>query len=91
MEVLLQVRLDSISTQQITVIIPSRVYDGTLLGMRQLINEIPEVKQDVILVPLNLYGKHWVGLMIKKDQDKINIMYMDSEQNSTSAPFAGPI
>jgi ankyrin repeat protein len=38
-----------------------------------------------ILVPLNLYGKHWVGIAAEKSAGKINLIYMDSEQQEMPA------
>lgn len=35
---------------------------------------------DILLVNLNLYGKHWVGIALDRNADEINIQYMDSEQ-----------
>ena len=32
------------------------------------------------MVILNLYGKHWVGIAVDKNEHEINFHYMDSEQ-----------
>jgi hypothetical protein len=81
MEILLKLRLESINAKDVIVVHPTDIYDGTLSRMKQLINQILEIKQDIILLPLNLYGKHWVGITIQKNQNGINIIYMDPEQN----------
>jgi hypothetical protein len=82
-ETLLKLRLDSINAKDVIVVNPTDIYDDTLSKMQQLLNQIPEIKQDIILIPLNLFAKHWVGITIQKDhQNGINIIYMDPEQNS---------
>lgn len=36
---------------------------------------------DIVLVPYNLYGTHWVGMIFEKTDDNVVIKYMDSENN----------
>ena len=35
--------------------------------------------KDTLLVPYNIHGKHWVGMVAKKINDVVEITYMDSE------------
>jgi hypothetical protein len=35
-----------------------------------------------LLIPLNLYGKHWVGMTIEFADGRIKVTYMDSEGNA---------
>lgn len=36
----------------------------------------------VIILPLNLYNKHWVGIAINAHEGRIDITYMDSQQKA---------
>ena len=38
-----------------------------------------------LLIPVNLYGKHWVGMVLESADSKIKVTYMDSEGNSMPA------
>ena len=38
-----------------------------------------------LLIPVNLYGKHWVGIVVESADGKVKVTYMDSEGNSMPA------
>ncbi|WP_341760877.1 DnaJ domain-containing protein [Candidatus Tisiphia endosymbiont of Thecophora atra] len=85
MEALLQLRLESANLDKYKIISPNYVWEGFEDEGEKLINEIIsnlKATKDRLLVPLNLYGKHWVGIVIEKTASDINIIYMDSEQNT---------
>jgi energy-coupling factor transporter ATP-binding protein EcfA2 len=39
------------------------------------------MENNTVLVPCNLYGKHWVGLVFEKADKEVIVRYMDSENN----------
>lgn len=81
MEQLLKLRLDSIGVEKVKVVNPNYVWDDSIANAERLSNEIitASIDHDKVLVTLNLYGKHWVGIAL--DKSKAEISYMDSEQN----------
>lgn len=83
MKELLKLRLESLEIQEVKIIIPEYIWNNSIYIVEKLINEIISSLniQDKVLVPLNLYGKHWVGLAVDRTEKKINISYMDPEQN----------
>ena len=82
MKELLKLRLENIEAEEVEIISPNYVWDDSFSSAERLINEIIYSLgvQDKVLICLNLYNKHWVGLAIDKTSNKINISYMDSEQ-----------
>lgn len=51
-----------------------------MTAAKKLANEISNNLGEKSLIVLNLFGKHWVGLVIEKNAETIYIQYMDSEQ-----------
>lgn len=80
MDQLLKLRLEAVDQRDVKTIMPNYVYDGSEESAQKLANEISNNLKDKALVVLNLSGKHWVGLVIKKSAEVIDIQYMDSEQ-----------
>lgn len=80
MDQLLTLRLKEVDQIDVKTIMPNYIYDGTAENVNQLANEISANLGERSLVVLNLIGKHWVGLVIEKDANTIDIQYMDSEQ-----------
>jgi hypothetical protein len=80
MNKLLELRLEAADQKDIKTIMPNYIYDGSEESANQLANEISINLEERSLVVLNLFGKHWVGLVIEKGDKTIDIQYMDSEQ-----------
>ncbi len=84
LEQILKLRLENINVKE--VIIKSLEYvwlDNTTIADKftcDIKTAIEEVRSSV-LIPLNLYAKHWVGIVIEKHEENIKIVYMDSEQH----------
>ena len=86
MDKLLHLRLKSISMDEdVEVISPDNIFDGTTESAKRLAMEIGPKIKDKVLVNLNLYNKHWVGIVIDKGENEINLHYMDSEQQKMPA------
>jgi hypothetical protein len=86
MNELLQLRLKSVDMDKdIEAFSPNYVFGGSKMSALRLANDIATKPGDKLLVNLNLYGKHWVGVMVDKTANKINIHYMDSEQQPMPA------
>ena len=82
MDELLKLRLEAADQNHVKTIMPNYVYDGSEESAQKLANEISNNLEDKALVVLNLLGKHWVGLVIAKGDEAIDINYMDSEQGA---------
>lgn len=94
MKEILDLRLKSlgIDTEDTKIILPGYVFDEVTAVdfMKDLIPQInavittedSNVIRQELLVPVNLYGKHWVGVTIEFADGKIKVTYMDSEGNS---------
>jgi tetratricopeptide (TPR) repeat protein len=80
MNELLALRLEAADQRDVKTIMPNYIYDGTIDSAKKLAHEISANLSKKSLVVINLSGKHWVGLVIKKEADNINIIYLDSEQ-----------
>ena len=80
MDELLTLRLEAADQMDVKTIMPNYVYDGSKENAKKLANEISNNLGEKSLIVLNLFGKHWVGLVIEKDAETIDIQYMDSEQ-----------
>jgi hypothetical protein len=85
MDELLKLRLEAADQSYVKTIMPNYVYDGTEESPTRLANEISNSLEEKTLVVLNLYGRHWVGLVIEKGSEVIDINYMDSEQEEMPA------
>lgn len=84
---LLELRLESMGITEVKIVTPNQVWDGTNSAAHSLIEGIMHIltgEKEIVLVPLNLYAKHWVGLVVEKEVDKLKFTYMDPENNSVS-------
>lgn len=78
MDKLLHLRLKSIGVdEEIEAISPDNIFDGTDESAKRLVIEIESKIKDKVLINLNLYNKHWVGIVIDKGTNEINLHYMD--------------
>jgi len=84
---LLKLRLDEAKVEGVKIFAPNYIWNGQVATAHKLTQEIllslTEYNK-TILIPLNLYGKHWVGMIIERNGDDIKIHYVDPEQ--TKAP-----
>jgi len=83
MNKLLNLRLDSaeVAKDDLQIINPSCAFDGTITSAEELATEITsQIFCGKALVILNLYNKHWVGIVVDKKDEEIKLTYMDSEQ-----------
>lgn len=78
---ILDLRMTSIKIEKIKVISPI-LWDGSVLGAKECSDRITSTLHDkeAVLVPINFFNKHWVGIAIAKNNNEINLNYMDSEQ-----------
>jgi ankyrin repeat protein len=84
---LLALRLDNSCIEGVKTVDPV-LWSDSFSTIERLSNEIvSNLGGDTgkILVPLNLYGKHWVGIITEKSASKVNLTYMDSEQQKMPA------
>lgn len=82
MDELLNLRLKSANVEKVEILSLDYTFDGTMESAKRLAADIFTKSEDKVLIPLNLYGKHWVGIAIDKSESgKVNISYMDSERN----------
>jgi hypothetical protein len=84
---LLVLRLDNSCIEGVKTVDPV-LWCDSFNTIERLSNEIVsnlERGSSKTLVPLNLYGKHWVGIIAEKSAGKINLIYMDSEQQEMPA------
>lgn len=87
MDEVLKLRLESVKSttdQEVKILSPSYVFDGS--NASKLCNEISEEFHSLtnggsIIIPLNLYGKHWVGIAIDQTEQGVKIEYLDSENS----------
>jgi hypothetical protein len=83
LEHLLKLRIEAADIKDVVVKGLNLVWSDSLTVTERLCSDISNIvktEQGTVLLPLNLYGKHWTGLVVGKTADKINIHYMDSEQ-----------
>jgi tetratricopeptide (TPR) repeat protein len=88
LEHLLKLRIEVADIKDVVVKGLNLVWSDSLTVTEKLCSDISKIvktEQGTMLLPLNLYGKHWTGLVVDKTADKINIHYMDSEQQPISA------
>ena len=83
MDKLLQLRLESVSIDdKLAIVSPNFIFDGSRDSAKRLSMEIISKNEEKILINLNLYNKHWVGIVINKSHNNIDLHYMDSEQEA---------
>jgi tetratricopeptide (TPR) repeat protein len=78
---LLKLRLGVVSPQ--IKRLASCYLDGTMAYLDVLASKVSdEFSNDIelILVPANLQGKHWLGLAFRKSGNTVEVIYMDPEQ-----------
>lgn len=81
MDNILKLRLEGGAiSKDIDIFSPRYVFDGSSSSATKLFKDISEKIDDTLLVNLNLYNKHWVGIAIDKSNHEINLHYMDPEQ-----------
>jgi len=83
LENLLKLRIEAANIKDVVVKGLWLVWNDNLIvteSLRYDISKIVKIEQSTVLLPLNLYGKHWVGIAVDKAANKINIHYMDPEQ-----------
>lgn len=78
---LLELRLKSTDiNENIETFSPNYVFYNSNSSAIRLANDIATKTSNILLVNLNLYGKHWVGIVIDKTAGEVKVHYMDSEQ-----------
>lgn len=90
MKTILELRIKDlpVSTREKVVILTDLEYQLTQdsTGVNQILNNplLLNLKTNtIVLIPYNIYNKHWVGLIITKDHnDSYQIKYLDSEVTS---------
>ncbi len=77
--------LDKVDSVESLVV--DSIFDGNMRTANLITHEIIKgfnslkVQQDKLLVVINLYAKHWVGIVLDKSEDNnVNISYIDPEQ-----------
>jgi hypothetical protein len=88
LEHLLKLRIEAADIKDVVVKGLKLVWSDNLIVTERLCSDISNIvktEQGTVLLPLNLYGKHWTGLVVDKTANKINIHYMDSEQQPMPA------
>ncbi|WP_342256968.1 tetratricopeptide repeat protein [Rickettsia endosymbiont of Aspidapion aeneum] len=95
MDQLLELRLKSTGIENAKIISADYVFNDSSKFdfIRDLLAKIPvefTVSDNIngsndnhnitkLLIPINLYNKHWVGLVLEHSSDKVTVYYMDSE------------
>lgn len=79
MKDILKLRLKSVNVDSIPMV-DTFVFDGTADSAEKIAKHISKEAYNKLLVTLNLYNKHWVGIVIDKSDYEIQLTYMDSEQ-----------
>lgn len=81
---LLKLRLEHAGLKDIKIVCPDYIWDGSnALANKIAIDITTAVREkagETSLVVLNLYGKHWVGLIVEHTGAELMIRYMDPEQ-----------
>ncbi len=79
---ILQLRLESVSINEgVEIFSPNYIFDGSNdLALKLAKDVISKVADKKLLVTLNLYNKHWVGIVVDKIADELKLHYLDSEQ-----------
>lgn len=81
MKGMLEVSVASAGIEKVTILSLNYIWSDTDYVAERFINDISAKLDDQIplLIPLNLYGKHWVGVVIEKS-GTVKVNYMDPEQ-----------
>ena len=84
MNEILKLRLDSIKIGAGSVaIVNTLTFDGTSISAKYIAEELSSIEiNSKLLVILNLYHKHWVGIVVEKSDSEVRVTYMDPEQKS---------
>jgi hypothetical protein len=93
MDNLLQLRLKVVNLEDsVETFSPNYVFDGSNNIATKLARDIStKVNNGTLLVKLNLYNKHWVGIALDRNTDEINIQYMDPEQQEMPPLLKGKL
>ncbi len=83
MDDILSLRLEKASCEKVNIM-PSVLWNGSNAEMliHKITSYLTKSSTNKSLIPLNLYSKHWVGIIIEQNTYNISITYMDSEQNN---------
>ena len=85
-EKILKLRVKDLNLGNNIKILPAKYQLSQMnTGIDQMIEEAIALNlknQDVILVPYNIENKHWVGLVITKNNNILQINYLDSENKA---------
>lgn len=84
MDDILKLRLKAEDLENMNTFSPNYVYDGSAAALR-FAKDVAEKAGEKMLVTLNFYYKHWIGLVIEKISNQINVNYMDPEQQPMPA------
>jgi len=81
---ILLLRLEAVYLKDtIGTFVPSYVFDGSSNSALKLARDVStKMKDDILLVSLNLYNKHWVGIVIDMRINELNLNYIDSERQA---------
>lgn len=85
---ILKLRLDNLptKTEKITTLESTYLYTESKSDIQKMaVDVISNFQQGIktLLVPCNLYSKHWVGLVFELDNsNNVSVKYLDSENNS---------
>jgi hypothetical protein len=82
MDNLLHLRLKGVNLENsVETFSPNYVFNSLNNITTKLAQEISrKVNNGTLLVKLNLYNKHWVGIAIDKNDNELSLHYMDPEQ-----------
>lgn len=83
MNEILKLRLEStnVKEEEVEIVNPVSAFEETASSAEEIAADISSVESNrKLLVILNLYHKHWVGIVVDKSDGEIKLTYMDSEQ-----------
>ena len=84
MEELLALRIKStLDESDVKLLLLNLYFDGSSIVASKIADEIYDgaMLHNLVIVPMNLYAKHWVGIVIESDEKCVEIHYMDPENN----------
>ncbi len=87
-EEILELRLKSANAydvNKVKIITLSESWYNSMGILEEIAQAVRFCKESKILIPLNIYNKHWVGMAIDIYSSTIKINYMDPEQNVVPA------
>ena len=88
-EQILKLRIKDLDLADNIKILPAKYQlSQNKTNLDQMLEELSALNlknQDKVLIPYNIEGRHWVGLMITKDNDELQVNYMDTENKPIPA------